>query len=121
MKSHVTTDKAVALDLLKRYYEYEVANKQEYLNSIVGNDFSDGKDWITKRDEIENSPEFISEIQNRISESNYEEVKKEIQDAWLVVNGEIWDSYGGLLEWAIRNGFITDCFRAYCRVSWNIG
>ena len=121
MKSHETTDKAVALDLVKRYYEYEVANKQEYLNSIVGNDFSDGKDWVTKRDEIENSPEFISEIQKRISESNYEEVRKEIQDAWLVVNGEIWDSYGGLLEWAIRNGFITDCFREYCRVSWNIG
>lgn len=121
MKSKDTVDKAIALDLLHRYYEYEIAHKQEYLSSIVGNGFSDGKTWIEKQNEVEKSPEFISEIERRISKSNYEEVKKEIQDAWLVINGEIWDSYGGLLEWAIRNGFITDCFRDFCKVSWNIG
>ena len=115
-------DKNQALELLKRYYEYEIAHKLELLNSLVKDDFSDGgKTWIEKRNEIEQSPEFIAEIDKRIADSNYEEVKKGIEDAWLVVNGEIWDSYGGLLEWAIRQGFIYNEFRDYCKVSWNIG
>lgn len=121
-KSKDGGDKEQALELLKRYYEYEIAHKQELLSSLVKDDFSDGgKTWIAKRNAIEQSPEFIAEIDKRISDSDYEKVKKEIEDAWLVVNGEIWDSYGGLLEWAIRKGFIYNVFRDYCKVSWNIG
>lgn len=47
--------------------------------------------------------------------------KQRIYESKFTVNGMIWDSNGGLLEWAIRNDFILDEFGRYCLANWNVG
>ncbi len=44
-----------------------------------------------------------------------------INNADSIVMLTIWDSYGGLLEWAIRNGFLEDVCRDYLAYILNVG
>ena len=39
----------------------------------------------------------------------------------MIISGEVWDTNGGLLEWAIRNGFIEQNFRNNHVLTWNVG
>ena len=38
--------------------------------------------------------------------TDYEEKKEKIQEATIIVNGMIWDTNGGVLNFAIRNGLL---------------
>ena len=51
----------------------------------------------------------------------YQEKKKQIEDAEIVIQGMIWDTSGGLLEWSIRNGFIEQNFYRNCVICYNVG
>ena len=66
--------------------------------------------------------EFKEKVKFHVNHNaEYLNKKKQIEDADLVVQGEIWDSNGGLLEWAIRTGFIEDQFRRNSVIVWNVG
>lgn len=55
--------------------------------------------------------ETTNEFENRLNEylqndKEYMEKLNKIETSELVANVTIWDSNGGFLEWAIRNGFL---------------
>ena len=39
----------------------------------------------------------------------------------LLLFGEIWDSNGGIVEWAIRNGFMKEELRRWCLLNYSVG
>ena len=72
--------------------------------------------------EYEKTDEYKEKVQKFLeSNEEYRSKKKQIEEADLVIFGMIWDSNGGLLEWAIRNGFIEDEFRRNMVMVWNVG
>lgn len=71
--------------------------------------------------EFENSEEYKQYIDEFLANSDYEEKKKRVEDAKLIVRGTVWDTSGGLLEWSIRNGFIEDNFGDFSLMVWNVG
>ena len=114
------TDKEKALELL--YLYYTVDSKYDYINSkIKYTDYKEYKDFMKARDEIESSDEFKKYIDEILKDTDYEEKKRQIEEADFIIQGEIWDSSGGLLEWAIRNGFIEDNFWNNSVIVWNVG
>lgn len=115
------TDKEKALELLYWYYSYEY--REELINSLVNiKDFPSYKEYYGAKFELEDSKEFKEQIENHVNQNEeYLNKKKQIEEADLVVQGEIWDSCGGLLEWAIRNGFIEDNFWHNSVIVWNVG
>lgn len=120
LREHNCTNKEEALKWLYRYYAASILDDviKEYVSE---DDFEKTSDYYEKRWEIERSEEFQKDIENRISDTEYTEKKARIESADLVIFGEIWDTSGGLLEWAIRNGFIQDVFGKYCVLCWNVG
>lgn len=122
LKNKGNTDKKSACELLYRYYVFEKANLRDLVDEYVkSKDFADYAEYISARNKAENSEEFKNEVRKIIFATDYEEKKKQIENAAIVVHGEIWDTNGGLLEWAIRNGFLEREFRRYCVICWNIG
>lgn len=110
------TDKETCLSWLHSYYAAEVMD--ELMEKYVSRD---DPDYYSKRNEIEKTEEFKMELESRLDETDYPKKVDEVLNADFVIHGMIWDSNGGMLEWAIRNGFIQDCFRKYCTLCWNIG
>ena len=104
------TDKDEALKDLRWYYE-----------CIKRDELMDEMSW-KERNEYEETDEYKEEIRKFLeSNEEYKSKKKQIEEADLVVSGMIWDSNGGILEWAIRNGFIEDEFRRNMVMVWNVG
>lgn len=114
-------DKEKALELLFWYYSDEY--RFELIDSLLKReDYASWQEYYTAKLALEDSEEFKEKVQAHVNHSEeYLEKKKQIEDADLVVQGEIWDSSGGLLEWAIRNGFIEDNFWNNNVIVWNVG
>lgn len=115
------TDKEKALELLYLYYSYEY--KFELIDALIKmKDYPTYKEYYDAKYALEESKEFKEKIDSHVNQNEeYLEKKKQIEEADLVVQGEIWDSSGGLLEWAIRNGFIEDNFWNNNVMVWNVG
>ena len=104
------TDKEEALKDLAWYYE-----------CIKRDELTDHLSWNERR-EYEKTEEYKEEIRKYLeTNEEYLSKKKQIEEADLIVSGMIWDTNGGMLEWAIRNGFIENEFRRNAVMVWNVG
>ena len=111
---------------LKRYKEN--TNKDEalktlswYYECIKRDELTESFSW-EETIKYEKTDEYKEEIRKFLeSNEEYNSKKCQIEEADLVVYGTIWDTSGGLLEWAIRNGFIEDEFRRNMVMVWNVG
>lgn len=114
-------DKEKALELLYWHYSYEYRFK--LIDSLLKReDCGSLQEYWRRQRELEESEEFKEKVKSYVNQNEeYLDKKKKIEEADLVINGEIWDSSGGLLEWAIRNGFIEDNFWHNSVMVWNVG
>lgn len=115
------TDKEQALYKLSRYYVWDL--EQELIDyNIKQEDYDSTIDWLNARKEYQKSPELKEQLYEVLkTNEKYIEQKKQIEEADLVVSGMIWDTNGGILEWAIRNDFIKDNFYGCHVMTWHIG
>lgn len=120
-KNPENTDKDKALELL--YFCYSCDYKFKLIDeTIKSKDYATYQEYYAAKYEFEKSDAFNKKVQEYMSTNEeYLNKKKQIEDADLVVQGEIWDSSGGLLEWAIRNGFIENNFWHNSVIVWNVG
>lgn len=111
-----------SLELLKRYY-----TMQKYHKKLVDEKFGDGEHDNSVKDILAigkyiRSKEFDTKVSKLLeADEEYKNQRKRIKEAKDVVEMEVWDSDGGLLEWAIRNGFLESNFYQYLILRWNIG
>lgn len=106
-------NKEEALNMLYNYYHWNY--NYEFFDSLYSE-----LSW-EEQQKIKESEEFKEKAKTHLEQNEeYLEKKKQIEDADFVVNGMIWDTDGGLLEWAIRNGFIENNFRNHV-ITWNVG
>jgi hypothetical protein len=56
-----------------------------------------------------------------LSKTKYEQYKQDIENDEIIVTGTVWDSAGGLVEWAIRQGLLQDVCRRWVKFVLNIG
>lgn len=120
-KNKENIDKEKALELLYWYYSYEY--RMELIDYLLKReDYESWKEYYGAKLELEESEDFKEKVNAHVNQNEeYLAKKKQIEEADLVVQGEIWDSSGGLLEWAIRNGFIEDNFCRNSVIVWNVG
>ena len=100
-----------------------VDKRQELINrNVVQLPDEEYRDYLIRIKEFENSDKFKSEM-SLLIENNAELQEKiqRIKNAYAICNATIWDTSGGLLEWAIRNGFIEQNFPKYNVIVKNIG
>lgn len=108
------------LNMLYRCYSFE------YENEIFDEYIKDKElSWTEKfnlKAEINKEQWFIDKVYSYvINNTDYLEKKKQVEESEIVIDGMIWDTNGGLLEWDIRNGYIEANFRRNCVMVYNVG
>lgn len=102
--------KSAAIEFLIFHYSYEY--KRKLLEEKIGDKkFSEFRERLMEENRIQETTEFKNAIENYVN--NNQELQEKIarvKESDIIVTGEIWDSNGGLLEWAIRNDFIRHEF-----------
>lgn len=106
------TDKERALRMLYRYC------CKSYIDENVRRQILESGEFYKRTEQLYESDEMRNLVEQ---DEEYIRKREEIENSDLVVMGEIWDTDGGLLEWAIRNGFLEDIFRNNCVLVWNVG
>ena len=94
--------------LLKNCYEYDIS--KVLMKEKFGNVKMDIIERINAENEYAETEEYKKELQRRLNETDYKEKLERLNNSDIIIEAEIWDSCGGLLEWAIRNGFIESEF-----------
>lgn len=114
-------DKQYVLDVLYKCASYDYV--QNILDKrLKREDFRSTTEYFIARSDLKDSEEFQAEVAEYMQSNEwYLEKKRQIENADKVVMGTIWDTDGGLLEWAIRNGFIEDVFSNIHVATWNVG
>ena len=107
-----------ARELLQRYFD-----KEKYSDVILSEYFDDkSSEPYSKIWSFEKSKEYSDRLKQLLdNDSDYQEKLKRINEAHAVVEMMIWDTSGGILEWAIRNGFLESEFWRDLILRWNIG
>ena len=108
------------LNIMYRFYSFE------YENEIFDEYIKDRElSWTEKfnlKAEVNKEQWFIDKVYSYvINNTDYLEKKKQVEESEIIIDGMIWDTNGGLLEWAIRNGYIEDNFRRNCVMVYNVG
>lgn len=104
----------------KIIYDYHAFDERNEMLKQYAPNYS-RMSYIEKNDLI-NSPEFQEELRENVeANEEYKEDIGYIDDYEIAIYGEVWDTDGGLLEWAIRNGILKKEFFKWCILNWNVG
>ena len=110
------SQKDKAKELLQRYYSYEV-----YGDDLIKDKYGENHTYEQER-QYRDSKEYEKKLNELLSkDEEYQNKLKRINESEFVVCAEIWDTNGGLLNWAIRNGFLESECKFQLVLNWNIG
>ena len=104
-EKNIEEQKKEALENL--YLWTTIDEKNAYMGKMLSYDVP-YTERLKKEKEIEDSEEYKEHMKQFIEKTDYEQQRKMIEDAGLLVDTTIWDSNGGLLEFAIRNGLLKE-------------
>ena len=77
--------------------------------------------YLKEKEAFLESEEYKEKIEEYLATTDYPKKKEKLDSAEYICEAMIWDTNGGILEWAIRNGFLESEFLEYCLVCWNVG
>jgi hypothetical protein len=115
---------SVKADIIKRvyhYYSFDIRQElyEKKVPEIASMSYNDAYQVRQNLDAMGSFEEEVRQL--TIQNTEYAKVEDRINECSLLYSGMIWDTDGGLFEWACRNNFLNDEFRKWCIVSYNIG
>ena len=123
LKKAQAEQKDNAEELLKRWFEMH-KHQSIIMSEKFGSDYFNNANLekLTEKWNFEKSKEYADKLQQLLNEdADYKEKYNRIHNAVAVSEMTIWDTNGGILEWAIRNGFLESEFWKYLILCWNVG
>lgn len=89
------------------YHWMTIDEIREYMHEHIDESLS-FSEKLQKEEEIRETDEFKEYMREFIATTEFKEKKEKILNSEIVIDDVIWDSYGGLAEWAIRNGILDE-------------
>ena len=114
-RDHPDKTKDQMKDQLHSYYMHEICDMLGLAREYANRECCNSWDIDTDR------KDFQKEMQTRIAKTDYNEQLQRLMDSEILVSGMVWDYDGGLLEWAMRQGFVSSEFSKWCLLDWQIG
>ena len=82
---------------------------REYVKEKVPSNISFDK-RLEEENKIYQSEEYALAVKDFLATTNYEELTKKIENSTIVISKTIWDTEGGILEYAIRHGILKGLY-----------
>lgn len=95
--------KTNAIQSIRHWLTWDKAN--EYFKQHIDQSL-EFREKLKLEDEIKATPEYAAFIEATLAETRYAEYVERINAAEFIISDTIWDSSGGLLEFAIREGLL---------------
>ena len=114
-REHTNKTKDQMKDQLHRYYMHEICDMIGLAREYADRENCNSWDIDTDR------KDFQKEMQERMDKTDYNERLQRLMDSEILVFGMVWDYDGGVLEWAMRQGFVSSNFSKWCLLDWQIG
>ena len=93
---------------IKNLYHWMTLDEiKNYMDEHIDESLS-FRERLKKEEEIRETDEFKEYMREFIATTEFKEKKEKILNSEIVIDDVIWDSYGGLAEWAIRNGILDE-------------
>ncbi len=127
-------------DLLMRFMKDEKRSLEEQKKDAIefvefAMTIDDLRDWLNKRTDekvdymqkieiqkqLEQTQEYKEFKEQLLAKEEIQEKIRKIENAEKLCQGMIWDSCGGILEWAIRNGFLESELAQWTVYVQNVG
>jgi hypothetical protein len=109
-----------AESFLEHSYKWDI--KKELMNEYLKDKtFKDFKEQLKAENEYESTEEFQNQLNEELEKTDYAGRKALLDESSIIIDTMIWDTNGGLLEWAIRNGFIESEFYEWLILQKDIG
>lgn len=106
-------------DIKEMVYRYYAWNKEDEVLKSLGVDAS--MPYMEKYKVIE-TEEYKKKVNEQVeADQEYVNLLAHLDSCDIVTDGMIWDTNGGIFEWAIRNGFLRKEFPRWCVLNWNVG
>ena len=102
------TNEQLCTEAIANLYHWTICDTtQEYVRKHIPSSVH-YPEYIHEEQRIKESEEYKEHIRKFIATTDFDEKKKMLEDAEIIVSATIWDSNGGLLEFAIRNGLLQE-------------
>ena len=113
--------KEKALKTLKNCYSIYI--EDHYFEKITKNMiFKKPWDKFNYIKEEKKKEKYLKYLEEELKKTDYEEKKEKIENAEFIISGMIWDTNGGLINYAIRNGLLEEWeFDNWVVLTWNVG
>lgn len=104
------THKEVALSMLEHLYSLDYKRKLVE-ERIDRSQFKEFRDYLIEENKLKETEEFKNLVKEYLDNNEeYQEKVRRVNNSEIIVTCEVWDTSGGLLEWAIRNDFVRHEF-----------
>ena len=97
--------KQAAIQNIRHWLTWDAAN--DYFKAHIDQSL-EFREKLRLEDELKETPEYHAFIEGVLADTKYAEYVERIRSAEFIINDTIWDSNGGLLEYAIRNGLLRE-------------
>ena len=78
--------------------------------------------YASQKYEIIKTNEYKEKLKKYFeADQEYMDILRRLDACDIVVDGMVWDTDGGVFEWAIRNGLLKQEFSEWCILNWNVG
>lgn len=95
--------KARAIADLRCWLTWEASN--EYCKQRIDQSLP-FSDRLIEEDRLKHTPEYLEFIESVLAKTRYAEHVAQINNSEIVVHSTVWDSCGGVLEYAIRHDLL---------------
>lgn len=110
-----------AIEIAYNFYSYDI--KKRLLKEMIPNYSSLSYSEQAKMElELTSSEMFKDKLMDETFKcTECGKVLDKLDSSEIAFDGMIWDTNGGLLEWAIRNDLLNQEFGTWCVLNYNIG
>lgn len=100
--------KKSAIQNIRHWLTWDAAN--DYFKTHIDQSL-EFREKLRLEDKIKETPEYQTFIEETLANTRYAEYVERINSAAFIVSDTIWDSSGGLLEFAIREGLLRTFYK----------
>lgn len=100
--------KKSAIQNIRHWLTWDAAN--DYFKTHIDQSL-EFREKLRLEDKIKETPEYQTFIEETLTNTRYAEYAERINSAAFIISDTIWDSSGGLLEFAIREGLLRTFYK----------
>lgn len=107
---------------IKEVKDYLIVDfNREYFSNMERIHYDSFSDYLKAQEDEKQTSRYKRALKQFLESISFNEIEEKMKSCTIFVDGMIWDTSGGIMEWAIRNGFLEKELYNWVDVVFNNG